>query len=838
MINKIKFILLTLILLITPLFCALSNNILNYKIEKDTKSTINKPIKLAIMNRWDTDNLGNNIHYKLIDLLKKYGKLNIVTVSFNNWNIGYKQALSGKNIDGIMGLSWTKKREKKDFFFTKPYQSIPYYLIVKDNSKINNINDLNNKILYVNQFTPLKQMIREKIPSIKFTDDKAKADALISLYTDFERIKNRNFKIVDTIYDKYGEISIGINHKNKELFLKIQEALKLIPKEELQNIKNDNKLRFTKDESNWLNKNLIVNYKFNPSNKPIEWINEVGEHKGIIADIIKEIELKSNIKFKSNSSLTKQTVMISATVKDNIRNLNYSKNTIFSTPYVFVSKKDNNHIYGFDNLKDKKIGILKNSPFIKIIKEYKKDISCVKFDTIEDGFKMLNKNTIDIFITNSTTAKYYINVLNFNNLSITYKTIFNLDLRIAIDKAMNIELLSIIDKSINAITKKQFNNITHKWSTVRVEKTKDWTFVLQVFGITILLFIILFVSNYRLKILVKNKTKDIEKQKNEIENTLSSLTKNVMFTKTDLDWVITDASELFCKLSGYTQDELIGKSHDIMIHPDTPNEFVYAIKKSLKNEIPIVKEFKSLKKDGSSYWVETLFAPDYDSTGKLIGYSGIKQDITDKKEVEGLSKEVEETQREVVFTMGAIGESRSKETGNHVKRVAEYSELLAIHYGLNPKDAVMLKEASPMHDIGKVGIPDIVLNKPGRFNDEERKIMDTHAQLGYDMLKSSTRKLMRMAAIVAYEHHEKYNGTGYPNKLKGKEIHIYGRITALADVFDALGSHRVYKKAWDDERIFKMIKEERGEHFDPKLVDIFFDNLDDFLKIRDSFKDI
>ena len=207
-------------------------------------------------------------------------------------------------------------------------------------------------------------------------------------------------------------------------------------------------------------------------------------------------------------------------------------------------------------------------------------------------------------------------------------------------------------------------------------------------------------------------------------------------------------------------------------------------------------------------------------------------------ELMALKQEIEDTQKEVVFTMGAIGESRSKETGNHVKRVAEYTYLLAKYYGLPEKECEMLKQASPMHDIGKVAIPDAILNKPGRFEPEERAIMETHAQLGYDMLKYSTRSLLKMASIVAYEHHEKYNGTGYPNQISGEDIHIYGRITALADVFDALGSARVYKEAWDDERIFKMFKEERGEHFDPKLIDIFFENLEEFLSIRDSMKDV
>jgi len=187
--------------------------------------------------------------------------------------------------------------------------------------------------------------------------------------------------------------------------------------------------------------------------------------------------------------------------------------------------------------------------------------------------------------------------------------------------------------------------------------------------------------------------------------------------------------------------------------------------------------------------------------------------------------------------MGAVGESRSKETGNHVKRVAEYSKILALAYGLSSEEAELLKQASPMHDIGKIAIPDAVLNKPGRFNAQERKVMDGHAKLGYDMIKDSNRPLLQAASIVSYEHHEKWDGTGYPNAISGEDIHIYGRITALADVFDALGSDRVYKKAWSDEKILKLFKEERGKHFDPKLIDIFFEKLDKFYEIRETFKD-
>ncbi|WP_127585440.1 HD domain-containing phosphohydrolase [Paenibacillus koleovorans] len=202
-----------------------------------------------------------------------------------------------------------------------------------------------------------------------------------------------------------------------------------------------------------------------------------------------------------------------------------------------------------------------------------------------------------------------------------------------------------------------------------------------------------------------------------------------------------------------------------------------------------------------------------------------------------LAEEIEETQKEIIFTMGEIGESRSKETGNHVKRVAEYSYVLALALGLSQSEAELLKMASPMHDIGKVAIPDSVLKKPGKLTDEEYDIMKTHTDIGYNLLKNSKRKILKTAAIVAEQHHEKWNGKGYPRGLHGEEIHIFGRITGIADVFDALASDRVYKKAWELDRILNLFKEERGHHFDPNVVDAFMDSLPKILDIRDRYAD-
>jgi len=351
-------------------------------------------------------------------------------------------------------------------------------------------------------------------------------------------------------------------------------------------------------------------------------------------------------------------------------------------------------------------------------------------------------------------------------------------------------------------------------------------------------------------------------QQNDLEYLVRAFDKNVIFFLFFLKGSITHVSKAFCDISGYTFGELIGQPHNIVRHPDMPKEAFKKLWADLAKHGKWSGEVKNRKKDGGFYWVFAKIEAEYNNEGKHIAYHAVRQDITAQKEVEelknelekinlhledqinekileviNLNKDIKDTQKEIIFTMGTIGESRSKETGFHVRRVAEYTKLLALHSGMHEYEAELLKQASPMHDIGKIGIPDVILNKPGRLTDEERDIMNTHAKLGFDMLSHSDKELLQMAAVVAYQHHEKWDGSGYPNSLKGEEIHIYGRISAIADVFDALGSDRVYKKAWEDEKIFKMFKEESGKHFDPTLIDIFLHHKKEFLEIRDKFKE-
>lgn len=197
-----------------------------------------------------------------------------------------------------------------------------------------------------------------------------------------------------------------------------------------------------------------------------------------------------------------------------------------------------------------------------------------------------------------------------------------------------------------------------------------------------------------------------------------------------------------------------------------------------------------------------------------------------------LSNDVESTQRELIYALGEVAEARSQETGYHVKRVSEYARLFGELLHLDQVEIDLLSLASPVHDIGKLTIPDAILNKPSALTTDEFEIIKTHTSAGNAILKGSNRMILKTAALIAMQHHEKWNGSGYPQGLSGEDIHLFGRIVALCDVFDALSSDRVYKEAWPMQQILAYIKEQRGIQFDPKLVDIFLEHADRFIAIK------
>jgi len=199
--------------------------------------------------------------------------------------------------------------------------------------------------------------------------------------------------------------------------------------------------------------------------------------------------------------------------------------------------------------------------------------------------------------------------------------------------------------------------------------------------------------------------------------------------------------------------------------------------------------------------------------------------------------ELIETRLAVVQRLGRAAEYKDNETGLHVIRMSHFSRLIALEAGLGEAWSDTLLNAAPMHDIGKIGIPDAVLQKPGKLDPDEWAVMQRHAEIGAEIIGEDDSDLLNMAREVAQNHHEKWDGSGYPQGLKGAAIPISARIVALADVFDALTSERPYKKAWPVEQATDLIREQSGKHFDPELVEAFFRCLPAILEVRQRWQE-
>jgi two-component system response regulator RpfG len=201
------------------------------------------------------------------------------------------------------------------------------------------------------------------------------------------------------------------------------------------------------------------------------------------------------------------------------------------------------------------------------------------------------------------------------------------------------------------------------------------------------------------------------------------------------------------------------------------------------------------------------------------------------------TEKILQREKETILSLAKAGEYRDEETGNHVIRMAKCCREIAQELGLTEQECDDLEQSAQMHDIGKIGIPDNILLKPGRFDADEWAIMQTHTTIGYKILSDSQSKYMQMGAIIALNHHERFDGTGYPNKLVGCDIPLFARIVSVADVFDALRSVRPYKEAWSVEESVAFIKQQSGTQFDPQCVDAFCIRLDKILKIQKTYSD-
>jgi polar amino acid transport system substrate-binding protein len=864
-------------------------------------------VKIAIIDYWVKNDDGESIHTDLLKLLNKYSDINFIPIKYSTWKNGYNDVIKNNVVQGIMNLSWTKDRAENYFYYTRTYDYLPLYLIVRNSNKdIKSLKDLNNKTIFLQEKSVTFETIKDSFLDIEVNTvsnelvlykklfEEKNTEAFLTYSLDKEKLQKYNLKVVKIIYNKYGEMYLGVNHQNKELKSIINKIYKVIPKSELINLRNkiyktskkknidifltkeektwiknnivkvgveswapivfstngkdidgisgdflkliiqrtglkmqfisndwaillnafknkkidllpatyytkerslfglysneyfkmkdyiyvkknntsvksmndlsgkklaiikgygtiakvsknfpnieiietkdlddsiyrllngtvnalfdgeiaiekkiqdelisglksvsqnnfkaaslhffsklddlllssiikkglksitfeekrniikkwiniDKKLKFNKKEQDWLDKNIPIRYVYDSMWAPFEWKNELEKHTGILSDILNLISFKSGIDFVPTVVETWDKAVLKAKLRDvdmfsGIRKTNEKSNymqftskSIYKTPYVFVTRVKDTRDYfeTFNALENKKVAIVKKSSIHDILKKDKPQISLFTVESTKIAFEKLRDNSIDVFIVNAATAKYYINKLGFDDLRIVTKTKYNADIRLAIRKDWPKEVISILEKAMSSITTKELSDIYFKWTEITVKEKINWTLIAEISAFCFLIIGFVVYNNRKLTRVVSEKTL-------ELTTLLKSFDENVIASKTDANGIIIYASKALCEINGYTQEELIGQNHRIIRHQDMPKDIFTDMWHTIKSKNIWRGEIKNRKKDGGFYWVDSIVSPDYNEKGEIIGYSAIRQDITAKKEVQMLSNSLEQ----------------------------------------------------------------------------------------------------------------------------------------------------------------------------------------------------
>jgi PAS domain S-box-containing protein len=329
-----------------------------------------------------------------------------------------------------------------------------------------------------------------------------------------------------------------------------------------------------------------------------------------------------------------------------------------------------------------------------------------------------------------------------------------------------------------------------------------------------------------------NLKQDLSEQKHYLQEYERAFELGTSLCIINTDGQIISANKNFSATLNYTPGELNGLSLCDLVQNGV--DFKERVLKKVINHGFSSRVIKVLTKNGGFRTLSIIVVAIHNQAGDIHSLMNLCHDIS---ETINSNEDIIENQKDLIYVLGEVVENRSHETGLHIKRVALISELLARKYGFSEEYATMIKLASPLHDIGKVGIPDDILHKNGKLSVDEYQIIKNHAELGYRLLNKLDKPLIKMAATIAHEHHEYFNGLGYPTGLVGEHIAIEARIVSLVDVFDALSSRRIYKEPWTDAEIIDYLNKNKSVQFDPELVDLFMENFDEIISIRECFKE-
>jgi len=676
----------------TKEFSVIENNILSNKRSYYTSMLNNKKIhftkkeqkwldkKERVTYVYDPDwapfewNNGVNHHVgiiaDIIDLIHNRSGINFKSIHTKTWAES-TELVKAHKVDMYSAVVETKDRKKDMNFTTKSIFSYYGSLVGRksDHIKITDIaTNLKNKKIGLTRGNALAFFIKKRYPNLHYIDVDSTNDGfkkleskaidiyVINVVTANYFINNKGFsniEIVDKL-DYILKLKIAISkRKAPEVISIINKVIATIKEEELQTLydkwtKNIDNIVLTEKEKLYLKNQKALRYVYDNHRKPFEYRNELGIHSGITSDILNLISKKSSLKFEAikTKNWEEATKLIKANKADMFsfvtetkkreQYLNFINKTLFTIPIVFVNNINDEKIYEntkFD-LQDKKIGVIKGKAIHKKLLSKFPYLHFIELSSLEEGFKKVQNGKIDMFAINKSTAKYYIRLKSFNKIKIATNIGISFKFKIALQKSLPPEALSIINKSLEKITSNDINYIYNKYINIKIEEKTDWALISKVGGVIFIFIFFILWNNKKLKSMVDEKTK-------KLNVLLTDFDKNIIASKTDENGKITYVSRAFCDTCQYTESELLGKKHNIIKDSKT----LKSTYKDLWDTIISGKSWKgqirNLKKDGSSYWVSVSIFPEYDNHHTLIGYSSISHNITNQKKVEDLTLNLE-----------------------------------------------------------------------------------------------------------------------------------------------------------------------------------------------------
>ena len=640
-------------------------------IKKHPKIIVGGEMDWAPFDFVDENNNYNGLAKDYLDVISSLTGLKFEIRTGQTWSELLNDLKEGK-LDLLPAINFNEER-KKIAHFTKPYLALTdYFITKKEYPKIENIQSLYNKKVASIKGYEISHWLKKNHPKIDIQEYSNLLEALRSVEsgecvamindnpsTTYTMEKNFITTLkINTLVKHRAPIPIYMAVKKEYLPLVeiLNQALLSIPQERKKEISqkwmskiesNNISLELNEQEIDFLIKKPTIKFAVDPNWLPLESIDsKTQQYEGMMADYLLKIKELTGLKFELvatkkwedsvNLVASKKVDMLAAaSITDERKKfLNFSHTTITLTDGV-IMKNNAKFISNLNDLSGLKVGVSDGTSLHKMLKQKYPNLTLVPLKGTKVGIEELNKENIDAYIGNLEVISYIIFAKNLLNLKVVLKLDDVRELHIALHKSYPKEALSIINKAINAISKEEINIIRQKWIGLKVNEEINYSLIVKILLSTFVIIGLFIYYNRKLQRTVEERTRDLKTQ-------ISQFDKNVIFSKTDLEGNIIHASEAFCKISGYSLEELLGKPHSIMRHPDMTDQVFSELWDILQKQACFTTEIKNKKKNGDSYWLESKFEPDYNKEGEHIGYTALRIDITAKKAVEELSRSLED----------------------------------------------------------------------------------------------------------------------------------------------------------------------------------------------------